>query len=202
MKRILWFQESRTPRPAVRLLRLLVAVILCVGIGVGVSGRLAQAQGQGAGRLPPVTFPQSRLVVETDDGRRIPFIVDIATTSKQRVRGLMYRDSLAADAGMLFVWEQPAFQTMWMKNTLIPLDMLFIDQHGVIVQVVANTTPRSLEQIASPEPVLGVLEINAGTARLMAIEPGDRVLHPFLGTATTTGPGSLPPRRDPAEGGQ
>lgn len=177
-------RPTGTPGPAMRTTAALVLIALLAG---GLPGGdpaglpAARAQDGSSAGAPPVTFPQSRLVIETDEGRHLPFIVDLATTPEQRRRGLMFRQSLAADAGMLFVWDRPAFQTMWMKNTPLPLDMLFLDRNGTIVQIEANTTPLSTAFITSVEPVQAILEINAGTARLLAIEPGDRVLHPFLG---------------------
>ena len=78
---------------------------------------------------------------------------------------------------MLFLYEAEGLRTMWMKNTVIPLDMLFIDRRGEIVDIVERTVPFSLETISSDRPALAVLELNAGTASRLGIRPGDRVVH-------------------------
>ncbi|MCF8487821.1 MAG: DUF192 domain-containing protein [Rhodospirillum sp.] len=129
-------------------------------------------------------FPQDKLVVATDDGRHVPFVVEVASDPQQRSLGLMYRKDLAADGGMLFLWSDAGERTMWMKNTYIPLDMLFIDGDGYVVKVVANTKPHDLTHISSDFPAKGVLEINAGTARLLSLGQGDRIIHAGLGDGT------------------
>jgi uncharacterized membrane protein (UPF0127 family) len=92
----------------------------------------------------------------------------------------MYVRSLPQARGMLFVHAQPQPLSMWMKNTYIPLDMLFIDERGRIQQIVEQTTPHSLELIRSREPALAVLEIGGGEARRLGLQPGQRVQHPAL----------------------
>ncbi len=163
-------------------------LLLVVG-GLGLAPGAVQAQGQGAGQraIPDDLFPKGTVTVQTDDGRRIPFVAEIATTPRQRALGLMYRESLAADAAMLFVWEEAGDRAMWMKNTLVPLDMFFLDGEGRIIHIAHSTTPQSLEHIMAPEPTRGVLEVNAGTAKLLSIDPGDRVLHPLLGGDPVSG---------------
>jgi len=124
----------------------------------------------------PVTFSSKALCVE---GVAAPLEVEVAETQVQRNRGLMQRERLAEDAGMLFLFEGNARErAMWMKNTLIPLDMLFIDGGGKIVRIEQRTVPHSLRAIRSGEPAIAVLELNAGTTSRLAIEPGDRVIHP------------------------
>lgn len=117
------------------------------------------------------------LEVETAEGR-VPFRVEIPATPEQFSQGLMYRKSLAADAGMLFLWRKDLFASMWMKNTYVPLDMLFIDSRGVVVMVAENTVPKSLTPIRADRPVRAVLEVNAGTARRFGIGPGSKIHHP------------------------
>lgn len=126
----------------------------------------------------PVTFDQGELVIESATGLAHRFAVEIASTNEQRSRGLMFRESMAPDAGMLFVYGGEQQIRMWMKNTLIPLDMLFVAADGRIVSIAAETEPLSLEVIASGVPALGVIELNGGTARRLGILPGDRVRHP------------------------
>ena len=119
------------------------------------------------------------LTILTPD-HRYDFEVEVATSSEERARGLMFREELGPKRGMLFDFgrEQPV--SMWMRNTLISLDMLFIGEDGEIRKIEAGTTPLSLETISSEVPVLAVLELNAGTTRLLGIRPGDRVLHPIF----------------------
>jgi hypothetical protein len=95
-------------------------------------------------------------------------------------QGLMFRRSLPADAGMLFDYKQPTMAAMWMRNTLIPLDMLFIDAHGRIVNIQQRAVPQSLDLIAAAAPVRAVIELNGGTAARLGIAPGDQVLHPIF----------------------
>jgi uncharacterized membrane protein (UPF0127 family) len=92
----------------------------------------------------------------------------------------MYRRSMAADHGMLFDFERPAPATMWMKNTYLSLDMVFIRSDGSIARIAADTEPLSTKVISSGEPVLAVLELNAGTAAKLGIRAGDRVEHPMF----------------------
>ncbi len=110
------------------------------------------------------------------------FEVEVARTGEERAKGLMFRRYLPADRGMLFDFgaEQPV--AMWMKDTFIPLDMLFIRKDGTIARIAENTEPHSLRSISSGENVLSVLELNGGTAARLGIAPGDRVMHPLFGT--------------------
>ena len=122
---------------------------------------------------------EDALVIKTRTGG-VTFAVELADTPEKRQVGLMYRRELAADAGMLFDFSHSAPVTMWMKNTLIPLDMVFIDSGGVIVNIAERTIPESLTPIASHGRVLAVLELNGGTCARQGIRPGDRVLHPIF----------------------
>jgi uncharacterized membrane protein (UPF0127 family) len=106
------------------------------------------------------------------------FTVEVARTPEEQRRGLMYREALAADRGMIFPYEPPQPASFWMKNTLIPLDIIFIRADGTIARIAANTTPMSLEPIPSLEPVSAVLEIAGGRAAELGIKPGDRVSWP------------------------
>lgn len=113
------------------------------------------------------------------------FRVELAETPSQRLQGLQGRRTLNANAGMLFVFDALSVAAMWMKNTYIPLDMLFLDGVGSIVAMAENNRPMSLQPIRPPKPVKAVLELNAGTVARLGIEPGDRVLHPFVEAATS-----------------
>ena len=124
------------------------------------------------------TFDHDSLVIQTAQGARHTFSVEIARTPEQQMQGLMYRRSMPADSGMLFVYDQDAPIAMWMKNTLIPLDMVFIARDGRIVYVFERAVPMSLETITADRPVAGVLELNGGTAARLGISEGGRVLYP------------------------
>lgn len=117
-----------------------------------------------------------RLVIETSDGA-VAFTVELALSPADRVSGLMNRTSMAADHGMLFKFEQSRQIMMWMKNTPLPLDMLFIDEAGVVMRIAENTTPYSETIVPSGGPVRYVLELNGGTARKRGIAVGDRARH-------------------------
>lgn len=116
------------------------------------------------------------LKVETAAGPH-DFVVEVAATSEDQATGLMYRREMAPDAGMLFVYPAGSRVTMWMKNTLIPLDMVFISPAGRITHIVERTVPMSNELIGSNGPVRAVLELNAGTASRLGIKVGDQVRH-------------------------
>lgn len=122
------------------------------------------------------------LVVETAGGR-VTFKVELALTPAQRATGLMDRTSMALDHGMLFVFEETRTVSMWMKNTVLALDMVFIDATGKVAGIAANTKPFSESIIISPGPVKYVLELNAGVAAEKGIAAGDRVSHPAMQSA-------------------
>ena len=111
-------------------------------------------------------------------GEEVRFVVEIARTPAERSQGLMHRDRLEADEGMLFVYEAEQPVTMWMRDTRIPLDMLFIGAEGTIVKIRERAVPFSEEVINSEKPVVAVLEVNGGTASRYGIRPGDRVMLP------------------------
>ena len=96
------------------------------------------------------------------------------------MQGLQHRKGLSPDAGMLFDFKVAQPVAMWMKNTYVPLDMLFIDRGGLILNIAQDTTPLSLTGVASAGPAKGVLEIRAGTAARLGIKSGDRVHHPVF----------------------
>lgn len=120
------------------------------------------------------------LVLKTDSGEH-RFHVELADTNEERALGLMYRRSLPEDGGMLFLYDRPRPATMWMKNTLIPLDMIFIAADGTVHRIESETEPFSTALISSEGDVLAVLEINAGQARKIGLKRGDKVLFPGLG---------------------
>ena len=106
--------------------------------------------------------------------------VEIAKDDAARQRGLMYRRFMPSEHGMLFEFEREAPQSFWMKNTYIPLDMIFISQTGVVTNIVANAEPLSERVIPSGPPCAAVLELNGGAAAAMGMKVGDKVRHPFF----------------------
>src|SRR5437764_13990696 len=108
-------------------------------------------------------FTTSELTIISATGPH-RFKVELAETPVQMTQGLMFRTILAPDAGMLFDYKQPTAATMWMRNTLIPLDMLFVDPQGRIVNIHQRAVPQSLEVIAAAAPVRAVIGLNGGTA--------------------------------------
>lgn len=117
-----------------------------------------------------------RLVIETSSGP-VAITVELALTADDRASGLMNRESMASDHGMLFKFDQTRPILMWMKNTPLPLDMLFLDSTGIVVGIAKDTTPFSESIIPSPAPVRYVLELNAGTADKRGISVGNRAHH-------------------------
>ena len=113
--------------------------------------------------------------IHTAAGATVTYQVEVAATDAERSRGLMFRKSLQEDGGMLFFFRPAREVAMWMKNTLLPLDMLFIDAGGRIVKIAANTVPRSTDHILSEYRILAVLELNAGQAVRRGIKVGDKV---------------------------
>lgn len=123
--------------------------------------------------------PRSELSILTAGGTQ-RFSVEVVTTPEAQSRGLMYREHMAADAGMLFPFGRDALRAFWMKNTKLPLDILFIRSTGEIVAIAQNTVPYSLRPIAPREPAAAVLELNAGTVARLGIKRGDLVRHPAI----------------------
>lgn len=153
-------------------LRALAALFMLAALIALPTGAMAQAarsvqQGEGL----------EQLTVVTDNGGKHAFQVEVAKTDEQRARGLMFRKFMPQDRGMLFDFktEQPIM--MWMRNTYIPLDMVFISRDGRVINVAENTEPLSERTIASAAPAFAVLELNAGVARKIGLKSGDRIEH-------------------------
>lgn len=151
---------------------LIIVALCCAGLSIS-----ACAQGELSSSARYAA--ENVVVIEAASGEH-KFNVELADEPEEQRIGLMYRTELAADAGMLFDFGEPGHRSMWMKNTLISLDMAFIDEEGVIRRIAANTTPRSLESIRSGAEVIAVLEVNGGTFARLNIEEGDRVRHPIF----------------------
>ncbi|MBL4917307.1 DUF192 domain-containing protein [Szabonella alba] len=116
------------------------------------------------------------------------FSVELADTPQSRAQGLMFRESMPKSRGMLFIYESPQRAVFWMKNTLIPLDMIFADATGLVTHVHSNAVPHDETGIDGGDGVLAVLEINGGLARRMGIGPGAALRHPAFDPATAAAP--------------
>jgi uncharacterized protein len=135
----------------------------------------------GQAQQPPlVTFKHDELTI-TGAGGSHKFQIELATDNAQREQGLMFRQTMAPDAGMLFIYDSAQPIAMWMENTYIPLDMLFIAADGHIVNIRQRAVPHSRENIPSDGPVKAALELNGGTVARLGIKVGDKVTGPGLG---------------------
>ncbi len=161
--------------------RLILATAVAVPVALAACEPNAQQQAQQA--QPAAPRVTDSLTIESEGGVRHVFRIEVAVTPEQKATGLMFRRELAADAGMLFTYDSPQVIQMWMRNTLIPLDMVFIAADGRVINVAERTVPESLAIIPSAGQALGVLEVAGGTAARLRIRPGDKVIHPFFGTA-------------------
>ncbi len=133
-----------------------------------------------ADAAPPIAeFRHDDLTIRTGGGVYF-FTIELARTPAEQEQGLMHRDSLDPARGMLFIMPEDSVMRMWMKDTLIPLDMLFIDRHGKIVYIAANATPESEAIITAGRPVRAVLELAGGVAELRGIHVGDHVVHSYF----------------------
>lgn len=130
----------------------------------------------------PATLPVTTVVIDTDRGPH-SFRVEIAADGPSQERGLMFRKTMPPDAGMLFDFHHPSYVSFWMKNTYLPLDMLFVRQDGEISSIAPNAVPMSTTTIPSAEAVRAVIELNGGRAAALGIEPGQKVHHAIFGNA-------------------
>ena len=153
--------------------RMTVATALAL-ILLGCRGEPPSAAEIATARETRPALEEIPLEIRSDSGTH-GFTVEVARTPDQQGRGLMFRESLAPDAGMLFPFPQPRPASFWMKNTPTPLDILFIREDGTIARIGENTTPHSLELVGVGEPVAAVLEIAGGRSVELGIEEGDRV---------------------------
>jgi uncharacterized membrane protein (UPF0127 family) len=159
--------------------RNLLALLAAAPLALPPAARAAYQEPTG----PQPELPKQKLVIVTRDGTHHDFDVEMALTPEQQQVGLMFRTVIPPDGGMLFDWGGSQVSQMWMKNTVSSLDMVFIDQDGVIRRVVENTVPLSLATIDSLVPVRATLELAAGTTERLDIRVGDKVLQKLFGTA-------------------
>jgi uncharacterized membrane protein (UPF0127 family) len=130
---------------------------------------------------PQPELPKERLVIVGRDGTRHDFTVELALTPDQQMAGEMFRKTVPDDGGMLFDWGRMQDSQMWMKNTLVPLDMVFIEQNGRIRAIAEQTVPESLAVIDSHGPVRATLELQGGITAKLGIRVGDVVHHRLFG---------------------
>lgn len=140
-----------------------------------------QLRSPNAGHAPQ--FEHAVLSIQRADGKLFSYTVEVAQTLEQELYGLMFRKYLAPDTGMIFIYTPDQTVSMWMKNTFIPLDMLFVRGDGSIATIAANAQPHDLTPIDSGEPVRAVIEINAGEAAQHGFTTGDKVLFPAFSPA-------------------
>ena len=161
----------KLPRLSVRIGSALAALACASSIAIA----------QETAHEPLSSFPRSRLEIQSEKQRH-EFKVWIADTPSRREQGLMYITTLQPMTGMLFLFPEPRAVSMWMKNTRISLDMLFVSADGHVIRIAPKTKPESLGTISSMGLVTGVIEIAGGEAQRLGIRTGDRVIHPAFGT--------------------
>ncbi len=135
------------------------------------------ACGQETTGQPVEYLPREALTIETAAGKDYVFEVEMALTGEQQARGLMHRTHMNSDAGMLFLFDGEGPRTFWMKDTLIPLDMIFIARDGTINHIHHSAKPQDKTHITSSHPAMAVLEINGGLSGTLGIKEGDKVIH-------------------------
>lgn len=130
----------------------------------------------------PAGLTLDEVVIRTEGGAELRFTVELAVTPDQQRHGLMFREEMAMDEGMLFLFDTVQPRSFWMRNTLISLDMLFIAPDGRILNIAERTVPQTDDSHPSAGPASAVLEINGGLSALLGISAGDLVLHDAFGT--------------------
>jgi uncharacterized protein len=159
-------------RSAVGLAARYAALMLFAMLAAGASAQERQAE---------IVFPKAEVTIRTAEGKDFPFTVELALDDEQRSRGLMFRKQMDPDHGMLFDFGTTRRVSMWMENTILSLDMLFITSDGTISHIRENAVPYSRDVIDSRGPVNYVLELNAGRTRSLGIKVGDKLIGEPLG---------------------
>ena len=153
-----------------------ITAVLCALV-LGVVGAVNPAAAQEAAPEPLSAFPQSLLAVRTQAGKVINFKVWTANTPRREQQGLMFVREMDEHAGMLFIFPADQQPSMWMKNTYMSLDLLFINARGRIEYIAPRATPLSLSVIQAPSPSMAVLELKGGASERLGLKAGDLVLH-------------------------
>ena len=156
-----------------------LAVWLALGFLVGSAALAQELPADASANAPAPEAATESLTIITASGPH-HFDVEVMRTPNQLAKGLMFRRHMAPDHGMLFDFKKVQPVMMWMRNTYLPLDMVFIAASGKVVSVAADTKPLSDHIITSGGPVLGVLEVNAGTVARIGLKPGDKVVYPLF----------------------
>lgn len=151
--------------------KIILTLVLLSGWVIWTSSVISQ-------RLIPVYQKSApSAVIQTQD-KKVPLYLDVADTPEKQNQGLMYRKKMDFDKGMIFPFKPERFASMWMKNTYIPLDMIFYDQNGIIQYIHFNARPHDETIIRTPMPVSGVIEVNAGFVHHHRISIGDKIIYP------------------------
>lgn len=169
---------------------LVFAVLMVAGLAliVGLNPDISHAQNarqqdppRTAVKMPPPAeaepFAEDILAVAKADGERLYFNIELALTPAQHAQGLMHRTAMPEDSGMLFIFQSPRKASFWMKDTLIPLDMIFVHPDGTIHHIHHNARPQDETSITAQFPAKAVLELNGGTADKLGIKEGDQLIH-------------------------
>ena len=152
--------------------------ILSIAIGLSLMAAPAFAQ---TSKNDVVDFGDPKpLTIVTEEGNH-EFLVEEAKTLDQQARGMMFRESMEGDSGMIFEFDKPKIATIWMKNTSIPLDILFVRSNGKILKIEHSHQPYTLRSASSEAAIAAVVELKGGEAKRRGIRPGDEVKHPFFG---------------------
>ena len=154
-------------------------MVIC--LAAGIAGGSAVGVAAAAITGPQAKLPTETITIVNQHGKRFTFTVEKAITPKQQEIGLMFRKSVAADEGMIFPWNPPQVSEMWMKNTLVPLDMVFVGPHGTIRHIANETVPQSLRIISSHVKVAATIELQGGITAKDDIDVGDKVIGPQFG---------------------
>ncbi len=146
--------------------------------GPGLAGPRLAGRGVASGSQtePQPKLPTELVYVVADNGERHRFTVELAVTDEEQETGLMGRRNVPAGTGMLFVFQQPITVDFWMKDTVVPLDILFIKSDGTVATIAPNCVPYSLQDISSGQPVLATLGLQGGIAAKLKIMPGDKII--------------------------
>lgn len=157
-------------------------------MGIRFAARLMLALVVAAGQASAAACSPDAVEIRLPSGAEMRFTVEVADSDAERSRGLMFREAMATGAGMLFLYERPQRASFWMKNTRIPLDMIFADAGGRVTRVHARAVPGDLTPIDGGEGVSAVLEINGGLAARLGIAEGAVLRHPGLDQAAAAWP--------------
>lgn len=162
--------------------RLFRSAFIAVGCALALGCTMPATGGQNVGGCPagaargqsPVGLDQIALCITSGKTTRT-FTVEVAKTSAEQSKGMMFRTEMADDTGMLFPFPEPKVASFWMKNTVIPLDIIFVRPNGTIESIAENTIPYSMESVEAGEPVAAVLELRGGLTAEMGIAAGDKI---------------------------